>query len=125
MLKTFFLHLQNKMRKQHLKYYKTITFSRWSRKKYAVLASLGKQIKIGNVRLEICELALQKSDKSDFNNVMDSSKVSEDDYPDDTENLITETCCTQITSNTDSSARLRRHFYSHLYFLLLFHYTLE
>lgn len=35
-------------------------FSKWSRKAYAVFASLGKQIKIGVLKAEICQKALLK-----------------------------------------------------------------
>ncbi|MDW7693758.1 hypothetical protein R9C00_03290 [Flammeovirgaceae bacterium SG7u.111] len=35
----------------------TLVFSRWSRKSYAVFASLGKSIKIGKLSVEICRQA--------------------------------------------------------------------
>jgi hypothetical protein len=40
---------------------KIIVFTQWSRKNYAIFASLGKLIKIGQVSADICKLALKKT----------------------------------------------------------------
>jgi len=40
---------------------KSFVFSKWSRKKYAIFASLGKLIKIGNLSTIYCQKALLKS----------------------------------------------------------------
>lgn len=38
-------------------------FSRWNRKGYAIFASLGREVRIGNLALYICEMSLQKSSR--------------------------------------------------------------
>ncbi|MBI9065828.1 MAG: hypothetical protein JEZ09_00970 [Salinivirgaceae bacterium] len=40
---------------------KSLTFSKWSRKGYAVFASLGKVVKIGQLNVEICKQAIKKN----------------------------------------------------------------
>ena len=45
-------------------------FSKWSRKEYAVFASLGKLIKIGVLKIDICRKALLKG-------LIDSGNISE------------------------------------------------
>jgi hypothetical protein len=40
---------------------KQIVFSQWSRKRYAIFASLGKVVKIARVSVDICNKALKKS----------------------------------------------------------------
>ena len=39
----------------------SIIFSRWSRKNYAIFASLGKVVKIARLKTDVCILALEKS----------------------------------------------------------------
>lgn len=95
------------MKQKRLKYQKLITFSRWSRKKYAVLVSLGKQIKIGNVRFEICDLALLKSDKLQFQVFSGTAERSEDKFSDDEiDSYLLELISIQLTANPESSAYL-------------------
>jgi hypothetical protein len=40
---------------------KVIVFSQWSRKSYAVFASLGKLLKIGCVKVDYCDKAIRKT----------------------------------------------------------------
>lgn len=59
-----------------------IHFFRWTRKKFAVMASLGKIISIGAVRIEICKQALKKSGLT-FSALPVGNLISaEDDVPD-------------------------------------------
>lgn len=50
--------------KFNLKNTKVIYFSRWSRKSYAVLASIGKVVHIGNVISKVADLSLIKLEKT-------------------------------------------------------------
>ena len=40
-----------------------LSFSRWSRKGYAIFASLGKEVRIAGLAIHICEKALEKSSR--------------------------------------------------------------
>jgi hypothetical protein len=40
---------------------KQVVFSQWSRKRYAVFASLKKQVKIGHLSVDLCNASLKKS----------------------------------------------------------------
>ncbi len=39
----------------------TLTFSQWSRKGYAVFASLGKVVRIGRIAVDVCRVAMLKT----------------------------------------------------------------
>ena len=56
-------------------------FSKWSRKKYAIFASLGKLIKIGVLKAEICQKALLKGlvDLAYFANIKGDFDEDEND----------------------------------------------
>lgn len=49
------MQIANKIQKQN------ITFSKWSRKGFAVFASLGKVVKIAQLKVEICKQAIKKN----------------------------------------------------------------
>jgi hypothetical protein len=76
---------------------KVIVFSQWSRKNYAIFASLGKLIKIGRVSADISQLALQKSPSGPilFADIQPSYKS----IPLDTDRLRRWWECIQITGN--------------------------
>lgn len=71
-----------KLKQQNIK--KVIYFSQWSRKSYAILASLGKIVHIGNVISKIADLALIKLEKSiSILNDPSFSIINEISEPDD------------------------------------------
>lgn len=43
-----------------------IVFRQWSGKSYAVFSSLGKEVNIGKVEIEICDKAISKSSKTEI-----------------------------------------------------------
>ncbi|PKP32864.1 MAG: hypothetical protein CVU00_11310 [Bacteroidetes bacterium HGW-Bacteroidetes-17] len=63
---------------------RTIVFSKWSRKKYAIFASLGKLIKIGVLKAEICQKALLKG-HVDLGNIIG---IKENPYEDETDSNL-------------------------------------
>lgn len=63
---------------------KTVVFSKWSRKKFAIFASLGKLVKIGRVSADICDKALQKtSELTGLSNKTESIKKGQTDTLED------------------------------------------
>lgn len=88
---------------------KLIHFFRWTRKKFAVLASLGKLIKIGVVRIEVCKQALLKSGvslQSLSGNFVNQSSTAFDEDELIVEPLLTAT--TFVLPKVTSSSRLRK-----------------
>ena len=62
----------------------SIIFRQWSRKSYAVFSSLGKEIQIGHIDVEICEKANEKkSSKTPLKKEWIDSSLSIMDDPDD------------------------------------------
>lgn len=55
-----------------------VFFSRWSRKNYAVFASLGKHVKIGVLKVDICQKALLKG-LVDIISISKNTKGTEED----------------------------------------------
>lgn len=55
-----------------------IVFSKWSRKEYAIFASLGKLIKIGVLKADICQKALLKG-LVDLINIAKTTENSDED----------------------------------------------
>lgn len=64
MFKIFCIFVLSMKNQHRLKNNKTLYFTRWSRKKYAVLASFGKVVHIGKLSVKIADSSLSKLDKS-------------------------------------------------------------
>ncbi len=87
----------------------SLIFNQWSRKSYAVFASLGKEVQIGHIDGEICEKAIEKNNtKRSFKKDWIDSSIAETDDPDE---LILVNADLQlmsllsITSNSDESSQ--------------------
>lgn len=70
------------MEKRYFISQKSFVFSKWSRKKYAIFASLGKLIKIGSLSTKYCEKALLKSIIILNINEFQIEKCEEEDHSD-------------------------------------------
>ncbi len=89
-----------------------ITFRQWSRKNYAIFSSLGKEVNIGHVDIDICNKAFNKSPKIDIT----LNQTTEDlQYKNDDEDvLLSENVNIQtisllsFTTNLDNSSRHSR-----------------
>ena len=89
-----------------------ITFRQWSRKNYAIFSSLGKEVNIGHVDIDICDKAFDKSSKIniDVNEVKESLQFKNDDE----DVLLSENVNIQaisllsLTTNLDDSSRHSR-----------------
>lgn len=88
-----------------------ITFRQWSRKNYAIFSSLGKEVNIGHVDIDICNKAFNKSPKIDIT-VNQTTEVLQ--FKSDDEDVLSENVNIQIisllsfTTNLDNSSRHRR-----------------
>lgn len=85
-----------------------IVFRRWSGKNYAVFSSLGKEIKIGQVEIEICDKAISKSSKTEIITNLKEELLqlkNDDEDKDLLENGDLEIISLlSITTNTDDSS---------------------
>ena len=86
-----------------------ITFRQWSRKNYAIFSSLGKEINIGHVDVDICDKAINKSSNLDIfsNNKTEAFRDKEDvEETMQTEGVVNQTSSLLfVTSNLDDSSR--------------------
>jgi len=87
----------------------SVVFTQWSRKSYAVFSSLGKEIQIGHLDVEICEKAIEKkSSKRSFKKEWIDTSLS---IIDDQDDLILLNSDLQLIStivetlNSDDSSR--------------------
>lgn len=53
--------MQNNCKNKCIKFNKTLNFSRWSRKSYAVFVSIGKIVKISNLKIEVSQDFIKKN----------------------------------------------------------------
>lgn len=88
----------------------SLTFRQWSRKGYAIFASLGKEVNIGHVDVEICEKASEKNNikkTAGLHNIdtsiTEDEEVEELSLNDLDAQLIS---CIGLTSQIDESSQL-------------------
>ena len=67
-----------------------LIFRQWSRKKYAIFASLGKEVSIGHVDVDICDKAINKDSNISFL-TQNSSNGFSTEIEDEEINLLDET----------------------------------
>ncbi len=88
----------------------SIVFRQWSRKSYAIFASLGKEVKIGHLNEGVCEKAIdknktKKSSKEDWNNF----SLIETDDPDELMLVNTDLQLITLISETINSDESPQH----------------
>lgn len=89
-----------------------IVFRQWSGKNYAIFSTLGKEVVIGQVEIEICDKAISKSSKTEIttNQKTELLQLNIDDEDIDLmENLNIEIISLlSVTSNSEESSRHSR-----------------
>ena len=81
-----------------------LVFKQWSSKKYAVFASLGKQVCIGHINIDICDKASEKSKSRKINLAEEKNETQTNDEEfDDTSITFSEQQLSQLLNLTTTS----------------------